>query len=86
MKAQIKDLPELKKVIALADRFDEIQSDEAKGAAIIMLVTGFFLESVREECYEEYLKSMADDVLSNIKAFKEYQENELAEMETHGNA
>ena len=87
MKRKLKRPPEeAEKIINLGSRFDEIQSDEGQYMALIMLVSGYVVENIKEEYYEDFLKDFGKDVITNLDEFKKFSENQLSFLEPEGNA
>lgn len=67
--------------------FDKVDGTEAKWNTLVMLLTGFMIEEVKEEYYEEALKDLMSDALDCVKDFHESEKNDnLLTTETKGNA
>lgn len=74
------------KTIALGLAFDKIDDEDDQYMAIIMLMTGYMIENIRDDRYKEFLGDFAEDTVGNIESFKEFMCNSLAGAETKGNA
>lgn len=72
--------------INLGQSFDSIDDEDDQYMALIMLMTGYMIENIKETSYEAFLDDFAEDAVSNIEAFKEFMSNSLANTETKGNA
>jgi len=66
--------------------FDQIKSDDEKWYALIMLLTGFFIESIKPCQYEEAMKDLSKDALENIMEFAKRKGGRLADVPPEGNA
>lgn len=76
-----------KKIIDVGLALDEIESVEDKASALIMLLTGFLIEEIKEECHLETLEDIAAAVRENIKEYKKHESNfELLCKESKGTA
>lgn len=73
------------KVIQLGLKFDEIE-DDLQYMSLIMLVTSYMFESIKEEKYDLFLDAFAKDVAENVKGFKKFMDDSLMDAEPGGNA
>lgn len=85
MKVKIQK-PISEQVIQLGFKFDEIEDDDLQYMGLIMLMTGYMLENIKEESYKDFLSAFAKDTTGNIEDFKKFLDDSLMDVETKGNA
>lgn len=74
-------------ILGVGLAFDKVPGPEEQWNTLIMLLTGFLIEMVKEDHYETALKDLASDALDSVRAFKEAEEHgDLLVVETKGNA
>ena len=78
--------PLSEQVIQLGLKFDEIEDDDLQYMGLIMLMTGYMLENIKEEKYKVFLDAFAKDAAENIEGFKKFLDDSLMDVEPKGNA
>lgn len=73
------------KVIQLGLKFDEIE-DDLQYMSLIMLMTSYMFENIKDEKYKEFLDAFAKDVSENAEGFKKFMDDSLMDAEPGGNA
>ncbi len=72
-----------KDAIKIGEVFDKIQGAEEKWTILVMLLTGFLIEEIKEDHYEACLKDIVQDTLDTINETKT---KGLEDIEPEGNA
>ena len=72
-----------KDAIKIGEAFDKINDPEEKWTVLVMLLTGFLIEEIKEDHYETCLKDIMQDTLDTVK---EAETKSLEDIEPEGNA